>query len=162
MAAILQGFNQLRARYATRREEMPPAKREKYDVIVVGAGPGGVTCAALLAKKGLHVLVLDKNERVGGKQMTVSLKGYKGERWPTGGLPVKGGAWLEAFRALGIEPKFQAGVKNMSMLYQVKRADSCTRWIPTSCGPQHQHDMALNARSATLPSRYWRHCLDAP
>ena len=75
------------------------AKKEKYDVIVVGAGPGGITCAALLAKRGLDVLVLDKNERVGGKQMTVSMKGYKGERWPTGGLPVKGGAWLEAFRA---------------------------------------------------------------
>ena len=54
------------------------AKKEKYDVIVVGAGPGGITCAALLAKRGLNVLVLDKNERVGGKQMTVSMRGIQG------------------------------------------------------------------------------------
>ena len=94
------------------------AKIEKYDVIVVGAGPGGVTCAALLAKKGLRVLVLDKNERVGGKQMTVSIKGYRGELWPTGGLPVNGGSWLEAFRALGIESKFRASVKNIGNLYR--------------------------------------------
>ena len=90
----------------------------KYDVIVIGAGPGGVTCAALLAKKGLHVLVLDKNERVGGKQMTASMKGYKGELWPTGGLPVKGGSWFEAFKTLGIESKFRVSVKDISMLYR--------------------------------------------
>jgi phytoene dehydrogenase-like protein len=94
------------------------AKRDKYDVIVVGAGPGGVTCAALLAKKGLHVLVLDKNERVGGKQMRASIKGYRAELWPTGGLPVNGGAWLEAFKALGIEDKFRVSVKDMGSVYR--------------------------------------------
>lgn len=94
------------------------AKKEKYDVIVVGAGPGGITCAALLAKKGLHVLVLDKNERVGGKQTTVSVKGYRGELWPTGGLPVNGGAWMEAFRTLGIESKFRVSVKDVGNLYR--------------------------------------------
>ena len=94
------------------------ARREKYDVIVVGAGPGGITCAALLAKKGLHVLVLDKNERVGGKQSTVSIKGYRGELWPTGGLPVNGGAWLEAFRALGIESRFKVSVNDVGMIYR--------------------------------------------
>jgi phytoene dehydrogenase-like protein len=94
------------------------ATKKKYDVIVVGAGPGGVTCAALLAKKGLHVLVLDKNQRVGGKQMTASLKGYKGELWPTGGLPVTGGSWREAFRELGIENKFKVSLKDICMLYR--------------------------------------------
>ena len=39
----------------------------KYDVIVVGAGPGGSTTAALLARRGLRVLLLDKNERAGGR-----------------------------------------------------------------------------------------------
>jgi phytoene dehydrogenase-like protein len=131
------------------------AKKEKYDVIVVGAGPGGITCAALLAKRGLDVLVLDKNERVGGKQMTVSLKGYKGERWPTGGLPVKGGAWLEAFRALGIEPKFRAGVKNMGMLYRRSRGEwlrSVTHMDPYQLpDPNINFDMwQLNAKERDL------------
>jgi len=40
---------------------------ESYDVIVVGAGLGGSTCAALLAKRRLNVLLLDKNARAGGK-----------------------------------------------------------------------------------------------
>lgn len=93
-------------------------KKGQYDVIVVGAGPGGVTCGALLAKKGLRVLLLDKNERVGGKQMSVKQKGCTGELWPTGGLPVLGGAWLEAFRALGIESKFRVSIKDIGNYYR--------------------------------------------
>ncbi len=54
----------------------------KYDVIVVGAGPGGVTCGALLSKLGLKTLVLDKNSQVGGKAMTLSKRGFRYEYYP--------------------------------------------------------------------------------
>jgi geranylgeranyl reductase family protein len=33
-----------------------------YDIIVIGAGPGGAATAAFLARRGLHVLLLDKSE----------------------------------------------------------------------------------------------------
>jgi len=89
-----------------------------YDVIVVGAGPGGVCCAALLAKKGVRVLVLDKNDRVGGKAMRVSAKGFTCEMWPTGGLPTRGGSWLEAFRALGIESRFNVMLRDIGLVYR--------------------------------------------
>src|SRR2546428_13357177 len=36
-----------------------------YDVIVVGAGPAGGTAARYAARKGLHVLLLDKRREVG-------------------------------------------------------------------------------------------------
>ena len=39
------------------------------DVIVVGVGPGVTCCAALLSKKGLKVLLMEKNAKVGGKTM---------------------------------------------------------------------------------------------
>lgn len=40
--------------------------REYYDVIVIGAGIGGLTSAALLSKAGFSVCVLEKEPRVGG------------------------------------------------------------------------------------------------
>jgi len=55
---------------------------EKYDVIVVGAGPGGAACSALLAKWGLKTLLIDKNAQIGGKAMTLSRNGFTYELWP--------------------------------------------------------------------------------
>ena len=38
----------------------------KYDVIIIGSGPKGLTAAAYLSKVGLKVLVLEKRHEAGG------------------------------------------------------------------------------------------------
>jgi len=38
---------------------------EKYDVIVVGAGPGGTSTAKYLAEKGINVVVFEKRQEIG-------------------------------------------------------------------------------------------------
>ena len=43
---------------------------KKYDAIIIGAGHNGLTNAAYLAKSGLDVLVLEKNEYIGGAAVT--------------------------------------------------------------------------------------------
>ncbi len=43
-----------------------PTQKTDYDVIIIGAGMGGLSAAAHLALKGQKVLVLEKHDRVGG------------------------------------------------------------------------------------------------
>ncbi len=47
------------------------------EVIIIGAGLGGLSAAIRLAKSGFSVTVLEKNENVGGKVNTVEADGYK-------------------------------------------------------------------------------------
>ena len=49
--------------------------QENYDVIVVGAGLGGMTAASLLVKRGLAVLMIDQQNKPGGSSNT-STPGY--------------------------------------------------------------------------------------
>jgi len=77
--------------------------KNEYDVIVIGAGPGGASCAALLAKKGLRVLVLEKNSRAGGKAMTISRQGFRYELWPVTGGPMFNSRFEELLGELGLK-----------------------------------------------------------
>lgn len=54
-----------------------------YDVIIVGGGHNGLTCAAYLAKAGKQVLVLEANAQVGGFVVTDSFPGAPGFRMNT-------------------------------------------------------------------------------
>jgi prolycopene isomerase len=47
-----------------------------YDVIIVGAGMGGLTAGALLAKMGLKVLLLEKGSQPGGYVASFRKKGF--------------------------------------------------------------------------------------
>lgn len=52
---------------------------ENYDVIIAGGGHNGLSCGAVLAKKGLKVLVVERNPWLGGGVTTreVTLPGFK-------------------------------------------------------------------------------------
>ena len=80
---------------------------ERYDVIVVGAGPGGTTCSALLAKWGLKVLLIDKNAQVGGKAMTLSKNGFKYELWPILACPSTDTVFEAVLEELGMPDRVQ-------------------------------------------------------
>ena len=43
---------------------------KRYDVAIIGGGHNGLTCAAYLARAGLDVIVLEKNEQAGGAAVT--------------------------------------------------------------------------------------------
>ncbi len=73
-----------------------------YDAIVVGAGFGGSSCAALLAKRGLNVLLLEKNARAGGKAMSFSKRGYTYTAWVVITAPVLNNSLEAVLKELGM------------------------------------------------------------
>ena len=46
---------------------------KKHDAIIIGAGHNGITNAAFLAKAGLDVLLVEKNEYIGGAPVSREL-----------------------------------------------------------------------------------------
>lgn len=46
--------------------------QEEFDIIIIGSGLGGLVCANILAREGLSVLVLEKNQQFGGNLQTFS------------------------------------------------------------------------------------------
>ena len=52
---------------------------ESFDVVIVGAGPGGLRCAEKLIGSGKSVIVLEKNEVIGSKVCAggLSLRGLR-------------------------------------------------------------------------------------
>ncbi len=80
---------------------------ETYDAIVVGSGFGGSACAALLSKRGLKTLLLEKNAAVGGKAMTMSKEGFGYELWPIVGAP-------------SLDSQFHAVLKELDMEDEVE------------------------------------------
>ncbi len=110
-------------------------KRE-YDVIIVGAGLGGLVCGALLAKWGLKILVLDKNKEPGGKQIGVSARGFRSEMWPTFGIPKEVSPFGEAFEQLGIESKLDLIPGSNTLMYRQPKG----KWM-ASVNPAGKQDM---------------------
>ena len=50
---------------------------------MVGAGPGGLTAAMLLAARGFKVTLVEKAGRVGGRNAAIERNGYKFDTGPT-------------------------------------------------------------------------------
>lgn len=75
---------------------------EEYDVCVIGAGFGGASVAALLAKQGRKVALLEKTARAGGKTQTTERKGYRFEMFGAVGIPAFNSRFHELVDTLGV------------------------------------------------------------
>ena len=71
------------------------------NVVIIGAGIGGICSAIRLAKAGLRVTIVEKNARPGGRCDRISRDGHHFDTGPT--LLVMPLLYEEEFRGLGAE-----------------------------------------------------------
>ncbi|MDP0492573.1 MAG: phytoene desaturase family protein [Verrucomicrobiota bacterium JB023] len=57
--------------------------RDKKKIVIVGAGPGGLAAAMILAHRGYEVTVVEKDGRVGGRTSSIEKNGYRFDKGPT-------------------------------------------------------------------------------
>ena len=51
---------------------------EKVDVVIIGGGPAGCSCALYTARSNLSTIILDKNPAVGALAITHKIANYPG------------------------------------------------------------------------------------
>lgn len=51
---------------------MSAESEKQYDVVIIGAGMGGLACGAILSRAGLRVIVLERNRQLGGNLQVFS------------------------------------------------------------------------------------------
>jgi phytoene desaturase len=87
-------------------------------IIVVGAGPGGLAAAMLLARAGARVKVVERLDRVGGRTSTITTKGgFKFDLGPTFFLYPK--ILEEIFAACGRELSDEVTLRRLDPQYRL-------------------------------------------
>jgi phytoene desaturase len=86
-------------------------------VLIIGAGPGGLATAMLLAKAGLEVTVLEKQPRVGGRTSPVEGDGYRFDLGPTFFLYPQ--ILEEIFAAVGRDLRREVPMKKLDPQYRL-------------------------------------------
>lgn len=120
----------------------------EYDLIVVGAGYGGVTVAALAAKAGQKVCLVDKNIQAGGKALTMKRGDYKFEMWPVFGTPANDSRFHQLVAELGIEkeaPLYAPLADTGSGAYMAADGE----WRQSGGGDQSDDPMGINQMKIT-------------
>jgi len=88
----------------------------KKKIVIIGAGISGLACAALLAKKGFSVTVVEKNSMAGGRAIVWKKNGFLFDLGPSWYL------MPEVF-----EKFFNKFKKSAKDFYELKRLDPCYR-----------------------------------
>ena len=105
---------------------------DQFDAIVIGAGPGGTTVASLLANEGKRVLLIDKNDRAGGRMSTYAKDGFSYELFPLNGVPSTNSLFEELSRRLGkqdrVKPILAKEFGHLGSIYYEDKTGRVRSW----------------------------------
>jgi len=101
-----------------------------YDAIVIGAGCGGISCASILAKRGMKTLLLEQNNAIGGCCSTFEVDGFS---FDTGASIVEFVPAIDAiFERLGKKREDYIDLRPCEPMYSFRTPDGEYMEIPTS------------------------------
>jgi phytoene desaturase len=86
-------------------------------VLIVGAGPGGLAAAMLLARSGLQVTVLEGSSRVGGRTSSICGNGFRFDLGPTFFLYPR--VLAEIFQAVGRDLRAEVELVRLDPQYRL-------------------------------------------
>lgn len=116
----------------------------KYDVTVVGAGAAGCAVAALLAKRGYKVALLERQSEVGGRASSFDFNGYTIDT---------GSHWIGSFDTSGMKALFEEVGAEIEMFHvrpTLMNFDTKTR---TYARPTSKQRLGEESRAAYVAMR---------
>ena len=141
------------------------------DVVIVGAGPGGLAASLLLAQSGLNVTVIEKDEFPGGRTKIIEKEGYKFDRGPTFfHFPE---VLEEIFKAIGknvydelelirLEPNYRLVFGQGGMIDASSDLDLMVKRIEELCGPKEAKGFQKYIKENREKLDRSRNCLNSP
>ena len=144
---------------------------EHSDVIIVGAGPGGLSCAMLLAKAGVKVTILEKTGEVGGRTKVFEKDGYRFDNGPTFFHYPE--IAEEIFDALGLDAHEELGLIPLDPNYRLvfgaggslnanTDLDDMTEQIRDLCGEENAVGFRRYIEDNRTKMSLSKNCLNAP
>ena len=123
-------------------------------VIVIGAGIGGITAATHLARRGLHVTVVEKNSCPGGRCDRLSRDGHHFDTGPT--LFVMPLLYESEFRSLGTSMHERLDLQRVDPTYHLVFDDGSQLALTSDMQSMHEQMEAIEPGSFRKLMRYLR------
>jgi len=141
------------------------------EVVIVGAGPGGLACSMLLAKAGIDVTILEKSDDVGGRTRIFEKDGFKYDNGPTFFHYPE--IAEEIFEALGMDAREDLGLIELNPNYRLvfgaggsidanTDLDDMVSQIGELCGEENANGFRKYIEDNRTKLRLSKNCLNTP
>ncbi len=141
------------------------------DVIIVGAGPGGLACSLLLAKAGLNVRIIEKSNKVGGRTKLFTKDGYTFDTGPTFFHYPE--VVEEIFQAIGLDAHKELELIRLDPNYRLifgqggsidatTDVEDMVRQIDALCGPKDAEGFRRYVKDNRRKLEMSKKCLNTP
>ncbi|MDD3627899.1 MAG: NAD(P)-binding protein, partial [bacterium] len=93
----------------------------KKKIIIIGAGPGGLTAGMILSHRGFDVTILEKAPEVGGRNAAIKLGNFTFDTGPT--FLLMNFVLSDIFSEVGRRPEEYMEFKRLEPMYRLKFPD---------------------------------------